>query len=416
MGSGCRPPHLPAPSYPAIQRRAARNIQSSACSTNSPVNCTPKPALNPGPVACYPMTDRTGFGRRPRRLNIFRPYPHLHQLPCSLFAWPVSALDGEATDVVEDFKRISGIVEEKAKRVFERLKAAPLARQLALAARQVEEEVTVSAESDGFYLLDAASPQTIAVDHLAHQYSAAARGSRPGTPPEPFRSSQQHLARDELPQQRHDAQTAPSPAPPRHTAPARTTRAAARLQGRPPPATSNRRRAHRPSHHLLAPRSPDNQPRPRSGPGRPARRHLLPRHGHAAAARSAQPHHPPPQQTGTQGRRPGFLPPSRRHPTRAGHPDEDLGPTSPPLKMRPAATAARAGGSGGRGRRRPAAGGAARVGSRRRVGCDVRSSAQKFMTQNKINGCSGLLRMLPMSSSGYAKHHLRKKINKEVTL
>nr|XP_051229351.1 uncharacterized protein LOC127347175 [Lolium perenne] len=111
--------------------------------------------------------------------------------------------------------------------------------------------------------------------------------SRPGTLAEPFRSSQQHLARDELPQQRHGAQTAPSPAPPRHTGPhsARPDHPSSSAPPwPPPPATTNCHRAHPPSHHLPAPRSPDNQPRPRSGPGRPARRHLLPHHGHTAAA------------------------------------------------------------------------------------------------------------------------------------
>lgn len=198
-----------------------------------------------------------------------------------------------------------------------------------------------------------ASPHTNVVDHLAHQHTAAARGSRPGNPLEPFRSSQQHLARDELPQQRHDSRAAPSPAPPRYTGPhsARPDHRSSSAPPGPRPAGSrNCNRAHPPSRHLLAPRSPDKSTTAQIEPGsaRPPPPAAAPRPRRRGPQRPAAP--PVAAADGAQGRRPGFLPPCRRRPTRAGHPDgEELGPTSPPLKMRPAATAARAGGSGGRG-------------------------------------------------------------------
>nr|XP_051209204.1 formin-like protein 5 [Lolium perenne] len=155
------------------------------------------------------------------------------------------------------------------------------------------------------------------------------------------------------------------PRPPAHTRP-ETPSSSARLAtpdalaGATPPTPARQRRTNPPPHHL-------HPTAARIGPGMAriaGRRHLL-RHGLATTARNAQPHPPAAAADETPWPPPGFLPPLRRRPTRAGHLDgNELGPPSPPLEMRPAATAASRQGPAAAavgGRRRPAAGGAAGV-------------------------------------------------------
>nr|XP_051190972.1 uncharacterized protein LOC127304320 [Lolium perenne] len=177
----------------------------------------------------------------------------------------------------------------------------------------------------------------------------------------------------------------------------RTTRAAARLRGRPRrqqaiAAAPTARRTTSP-----APRSPDNQPRPRSGPGRPARRHLLPRHGHAAAARSAQLHHPPPQRDGDPGPPPGFLPPGPATPHTGRSPRRRSR-----THLTPFEDEARR--HRGKGRRRQRQG-AAKAGSRRRGEGGLPASRgvrREEQDENslRILGRTGLLNLFDMIEKG----------------
>nr|XP_051208712.1 uncharacterized protein LOC127325921 [Lolium perenne] len=121
-----------------------------------------------------------------------------------------------------------------------------------------------------------------------------------------------------------------------------TSAATQQLLARPRPAGHS---THPPPQHSTcdARRGPD---RARVGPPAPA----TPQPPTTAPPRPAVPIHlsPPAAADEAPGPPPRLPLPVRRRPTRAGLSDEGARDPSPPLEMRPAATAARAGGSGGR--------------------------------------------------------------------